>query len=275
MLLSNKLLLTLTVAAADVFSQTFSKCNPLKTRGCPPNAAFGKKLASCNLTRDVCGVFTPTGGTFGSRGAVFKIDKESDAPTIETPKFIFFGKLDVVMQAAPGRGIITSAVLQSDDLDEIDWEFIGGDNARVQTNYFSKGNVSTYDRGQFHAVSNPTGSSHKYTLEWTSAKVVWSIDDKPVRTLLAADCRDDTSSGFPQTPMQIKLGTWVAGKRGSAQGTIDWAGGYVDWKQKPFVAYYRDVVITDYAGGDAPGKDAKRYVYGDNTGRRQSIKVQQ
>lgn len=41
------------------------------------------------------------------------------APTIATGKYIFFGRVDVEVQAAPGVGIVTSAVLQSDTLDEV------------------------------------------------------------------------------------------------------------------------------------------------------------
>lgn len=102
---------------------------------------------------------------------------------------------------------------------------------------------------------------------------MWSIDGRPVRTLLAKDCPPGPA-GFPQTPMQIKLGTWVAGKQGNAQGTVDWAGGYADWSRKPFVAFYKSVTITDYAGGDGPGRAARQYVYGDKSGTWQSIRVQ-
>ena len=45
------------------------------------------------------------------------------------------------MRAAPGTGIVSSAILQSDDLDEIDWEWIGGSSTKAQSNYFGKGNV--------------------------------------------------------------------------------------------------------------------------------------
>ncbi|EFY99496.1 glycoside hydrolase family 16 protein [Metarhizium robertsii] len=278
-MLSSTIATFLAIAAADVvLGQSFSRCNPQLRDGCPPDSAFGIQQASCDLVQGTCGVFTPSAGTttitHGVSGAAFKIEEQRDAPTIETPKYIFFGKFEVHIQAAPGAGIVTSAVLQSDDLDEIDWEFIGSDNARVQTNYFSKGNTSTYDRGKFHAVSNPTGSAHRYTIEWTKTHLVWSIDGEPVRTLLAKDCKAGTSSGFPQTPMQIKLGTWVAGKPGSAQGTIDWAGGYADWSKKPFVAYYKSVTITDYAGGDGPGRAATQYVYVNKTGTWESIQVQ-
>ena len=51
---------------------------------------------------------------------------------------LHFGYVEVVMKAAPGVGIISSIVLQSDNLDEVDWEWIGGVDSRVQQNYFGK-----------------------------------------------------------------------------------------------------------------------------------------
>lgn len=44
------------------------------------------------------------------------------------------------LKAAPGTGIVSSAILQSDDLDELDWEWLGGTDyaSKVQTNYFGK-----------------------------------------------------------------------------------------------------------------------------------------
>jgi beta-glucanase (GH16 family) len=82
------------------------------------------------------------------KGARFTILSDDHAPTLTSHKYLFFGKIEVVMQAAPGAGIVSSIVLQSDDLDEIDWEWIGNDPDRVQSNYYSKGNTTTFDRGQ-------------------------------------------------------------------------------------------------------------------------------
>jgi hypothetical protein len=58
---------------------------------------------------------------YGSNGAEFIMSKETDAPTITSNWYIFFGKVDLVIQAAPGTGIVSSFVMESDDLDEIDW----------------------------------------------------------------------------------------------------------------------------------------------------------
>ena len=52
---------------------------------------------------------------------MFTIAKKGDAPTIESKFSIFFGELEVKMTTAPGTGIVSTIVLESDDLDEIDW----------------------------------------------------------------------------------------------------------------------------------------------------------
>lgn len=208
---------------------------------------------------------------FDDKGAHFIINKESDAPTIRSDNYLFFGRVEVVMQAAAGQGVVTSAVLQSDDLDEIDWEFVGGDDTQVQTNYFYKGDTTTYDRGAYHPVANPLTSYHTYVIEWNSQAVNWIINGAVVRTLVAADVGDN----YPQTPMQVKLGTWVAGGKNTAEGTVQWAGGYTDFKKAPFEAYYKSVKIVDYAGKDSADQNpgAKEYVYGDKTGSWESIVV--
>lgn len=54
-------------------------------------------------------------------GAEFTISEQGDAPTIESEFYIFFGHVDVKMRAANGTGIVSTWILESDDLDEIDW----------------------------------------------------------------------------------------------------------------------------------------------------------
>ncbi|KAF4975875.1 hypothetical protein FZEAL_7398 [Fusarium zealandicum] len=261
-------------AAPLVSGQTSTLCNPLTT-SCPADPAFGKDTVHCDFTKGPCSAFETLGGTsveYGAKGAVFTIAGAGTAPTIATGKFLFFGRVDIEVQASPGVGIVTSAVLQSNDLDEIDWEWLGGDNAQVQTNYFSKGDVSTYDRGAFHPVENPTGQFHLYSIEWTSKAVVWSINHTPVRTLTYEEAKG--GSGFPQTPMQVKLGTWTGGSPDASEGTVIWAGGLADYSQGPFVGYYKSISVVDYAGGDAPTtKSVREYIYGDHSGSHQSIRV--
>lgn len=56
---------------------------------------------------------------YTSSGAEFTINKKGNAPTIQSNWYIFFGRVEVHLKAAPGTGVISSAVLLSDALDEV------------------------------------------------------------------------------------------------------------------------------------------------------------
>ncbi|TQV94366.1 hypothetical protein V2A60_002601 [Cordyceps javanica] len=259
-------------AVSLVSGQTFSECNPLK-KTCNPDPAFGKEGASCDFTTGPCDAFKAMAGKdvkFDSKGALASMDGPRQAPTLRSDKYLFFGRIDIEMQAAPGKGIISSIVLQSDTLDEIDFEHIGSDDKQVQSNYFYKGDTTTYDRGGFHPVNDPFGVMHTYSFEWTPDKIDWIINGAVVRTLTRAAVGDN----YPQSPMQVKLGAWVAGFEGNDPGTIAWSGGIADFSNGPSTAIYKSIKIVDYAGGSsATDKDVKEYVYSDNSGSASSIKV--
>ena len=175
---------------------------------------------------------------------------------------IFGGYVEVVLKAAPGAGIVSSFVLQSDTLDEIDWEMIGSDVAQVQSNYFGKGNTTTYDRGQYHPVPPPQQTFIKYAVNWTMDSTVFLLNDQPVRTLNFADAVG--GANYPQTPMNIRLGNWIAGQEGNSPGTIEWAGGIADLAQAPFDMYVQSVRVINYS-------PAASYKYSDQSGSWQSI----
>jgi hypothetical protein len=126
-----------------VAAQTWTNCNPLNTT-CPNNPALGTNHTFIfNQSSTVTNTFNITSGAlvYGSQGTEFTINKQGDSPTIQSLWHIMFGSVSVVMKAATGTGIISSIVLESDDLDEIDWEFMGGNATHAETNYFGKGMV--------------------------------------------------------------------------------------------------------------------------------------
>lgn len=208
--------------------------------------------------------FTATGSSdmifYKSDGAHFRIEKTNDAPTITSNFYIMYGKLDVVLRAAPGAGIVSSLVLLSDVLDEIDWEWIGSDINQAQSNYFGKGNTKTYDRGAFHPVKHQ--EFHDYGIEWTPQFIKWSIDGTVVRTLTPDQVKGDF---YPQTPMQIKVGSWSGGDPKNAKGVIEWAQGPTDYSKGPFDMIVKSIKIQDYSTG-------KYYYYSDRTGSSASIR---
>jgi hypothetical protein len=84
--------------------------------GCPADTALGKAV-NIDFAQGASDSFTAQGNpTYDSNGASFTVRKSGDSPTITSKWYIMFGKVDVVLKAAPGQGIVSSFVMQSDDL---------------------------------------------------------------------------------------------------------------------------------------------------------------
>ncbi|KAK1763874.1 glycoside hydrolase family 16 protein [Phialemonium atrogriseum] len=253
--------------AHAVRGQTSTDCNPTE-KTCPSDDGLSTSSASVDFTSGASADWTVTNGAVGysSSGAAFTINKQGDAPTIQTNFYIFFGSVSVVMRSAPGTGIVSSAILESDDLDEIDWEWLGGAAGEVQTNYFGKGNTTTYDRGTTVGVpgGNAESTSHNYTIVWNKEQTIWYIDGSPVRTLAYADAVG--GKNYPQTPMRIRLGIWAGGDSNNPPGTIEWAGGVTDYSQGPFTMFVERVDITNF-------NPAASYSFGDQSGSWESIQI--
>ncbi|KAI9781899.1 MAG: hypothetical protein M1816_002163 [Peltula sp. TS41687] len=243
-------------------TQSFSNCNPLTSGGCSPDPALGRAV-SVDLTQGASDSFTVQGNpTFDSNGASFTIGRAGDAPQINSKFYIMFGRLDITLKAAPGAGIVSSVVMQSDVLDEIDWEWLGAGPDEVQSNYFGKGQTTTYNRGAFHPDPGSQSSFKTYTIDWTANQIVWQIDGQTVRALRLQDA---APGQYPQTPMQIKIGAWSGGDAGNnAPGTIAWARGPTDFSQGPFTMQVKALTVTDYSTGS-------QYVYKGQDGTWQSI----
>ena len=109
-------------------AQTWTSCNPLNRTDCPADLAL-EMNHTYDITQSSAGsTWNTTAGNVqysSESGAAFTVANRGDAPTIQTKFYIFFGEVEVWMKAATGQGIISSIVLESDDLDEVDWEFTG------------------------------------------------------------------------------------------------------------------------------------------------------
>jgi beta-glucanase (GH16 family) len=251
--------------AGTTFAQTSTTCDPTK-KSCPDDPALGKSVFY-DMTKGAPQDFTVSTGaapTFDNTGAVFTISKSMQSPTMSSKWYMMFGHYDVVMKAAPGQGIVSSLVLLSDDLDEVDWEFLGSDDKQVQSNYYGKGNTEVYDRGaNLSAAAGTQDDFHTYSIDWTADHITWSIDGQVLRTLTPETADKDQ---YPQSPMQLKIGSWPAGDPSQPKGTIEWAGGPVDYSKGPFTMTVKSIKAIDYSTGES-------YSYGDQSGTWQSIQA--
>lgn len=265
----SSLLVGAATLAPSVFAQTWTNCNPLNTT-CPNDPALGiNHTFVFNSSSSVTDTFNITAGSlvYGSNGTQFTVNKKGDSPTIQSQFYIFFGSVSVIMQAAMGQGIISSIVLESDDLDEVDWEFLGGNGTHAETNYFGKGNTTAYDRAIYYPLpdqSDPRTGFHNYTVYWTSDQLQWYIDGTLVRTLPYAAANGGRN--YPQTPMTVRLGIWAGGDSANPNGTIEWAGGLTDYSKGPYTMIVQSAQINDFSTGSA-------YQWTDKTGDWTSIKA--
>ncbi|KAG6009530.1 hypothetical protein E4U21_002166 [Claviceps maximensis] len=252
---------TALVFSGGVFGQTWSKCNPLQsTLGMTVDVDFRKGPVNS---------FAASGSPSYSTtdGVSFSVSRGGDAPQLQSLFSIMFGRVDITMRAAPGAGIVSSLVLESDDLDEIDMEWLGSDPDEMQSNYFGKGQTTTYNRGRFHAVPGTQTRWITYTVDWTSERIAWIVDGRVVREQRADDGDAAVRSQYPQTPMQVKFGAWAGGDPATnAPGTVQWARGPTDFSKGPFSMLVKGVVVADYSTG-------KQYRYTDTSGSWRSVEA--
>ena len=119
----------------------------------------------------------------------------------------------------------------SDVKDEIDYEFVGKDLHTAQTNIYWQALPYYSNTGNITNLTDTFENWHTYEVDWQPDQIVWSVDGVVKRTKTRASTWNSTSGfyNYPQTPARVQLSIWPGGASTLAQGTIDWAGGPIDW----------------------------------------------
>lgn len=130
-------------------------------------------------------------------------------------------------------------------------------------------------------VSDTAGSTHEYCIDWQEDQLTWSVDGKVGRTQKRSDSWNATAGRFdyPQTPSRVMLSLWPAGLPSNGKGTIDWAGGEIDWNSKymtngMYGALVTEVTVDCY---DAPSgiksTGSKSYKYTDKNPTNNTVEI--
>ncbi|ODH52428.1 hypothetical protein GX48_01491 [Paracoccidioides brasiliensis] len=213
---------------------------------------------------------------------ILTMPKESVGTLIANNHYVWYGKVSAKMRTSRGAGVVSAFILMSDVKDEIDFEFIGADLQTAQTNWYFQG-VIDYTNGQNVSVDGNTYSQeHTYEIDWKPDSITWSIDGKPRRTLKKKDTLNKKTNQyhFPQSPSRVQLSLWPGGQASNAKGTIDWAGGLIDWNHQDiknngyFYSIFSEVTIECYdppAGAKIEGD--KSYIYTDKAGTEDTVKI--
>ena len=123
---------------------------------------------------------------------------------------------------------------------------------------------------------------HTYEIDWQPDQLTWAVDGNVMRTLKKSDTFNKTTNQYhyPQTPARVQLSLWPAGSAKNGQGTIDWAGGLINWhsvdvqKNGYYYAMFQDVKVQCYdapEGANVTG--SKSYLYTSKDGINSSISV--
>lgn len=117
-----------------------------------------------------------------------------------------FGRYEVVMQAAPGSGVVSSFFTHTDATfgdphDEIDIEFLGNNTRQIHANVFADGktNGSIYIDLPFDAAEE----AHLYAFDWQPDAITWFVDGVAKKTVTSAE------RPIPQNPGRIIMNIWT------------------------------------------------------------------
>ncbi|CAI6334679.1 unnamed protein product [Periconia digitata] len=205
---------------------------------------------------------------YKEEGLLLTMSEDSSGTLLASTFYVWYGKMCASMTSSQGKGVVTAFIMMSDVKDEIDFEWIGTDINTVQSNYYSQG-VTDYTNTKNLTVSGGTLDFHDYCIDWSPEELKWEIDGKEVRSVKKSETWNSTANHFdyPQTPSRIMISLWPAGKAGNAKGTVDWAGGEIDWNS-PYMtngfynAGIRDVTVECYdppSGAKKGGSKSYKY----------------
>lgn len=192
------------------------------------------------------------------------IDTHNDALLLQMPngtsgtvvsstEYLWYGKITAKLKTSRGGGVVTAFILFSDVQDEIDYEAVGYNLTSIESNFYSLG-ITDYENSDAYNLSSTFKNYHTYEVDWQEEKIVWSIDGNKLRTLTKSDTWNDTTNryDFPQTPSRIQFSLWPGGASSNSKGTIEWAGGAVDWNSEDmqdygyYYAYLKEVTVQPY-----------------------------
>jgi len=196
---------------------------------------------------------------------VLLLTEQNGGTRISSTRYVHYGTITARLKTGRWKGIVTAFITMSDIKDEIDWEFPGTAVTEAQSNFFWQGIIPPQTDGQTHkGLSDTFANYHDYTIDWQPDTLTFLIDGKPVRTVKR------TNERYPTTPARVQLSLWPAGISSSPPGTVQWAGGMINWNDPDYKSagnFYARVqsVTVKCADPTRPGVNITSYVYGANT----------
>ncbi|CAN3374479.1 hypothetical protein DIURU_000646 [Diutina rugosa] len=202
---------------------------------------------------------------------------------VSSTKYFWYGNVKVNMKTSRGAGVVSAFIVFSDVQDEIDFEMVGSDLTGPQSNYYYHAELD-YKNAKRADVSDTFENYHEYQIDWQENEINWYIDGNLVRTLKKEDTlKEDGKYHFPQTPSRVQFSLWPGGDASQGQGTIEWAGGPIDWNSQDiqdkgyYYAYVKDVDVqcndlpSDLKRVGSGSGDYNAFIYTDKAGTSNDV----
>ncbi|OHE96543.1 glycosyl hydrolase family 16 [Colletotrichum orchidophilum] len=208
---------------------------------------------------------------YNNEAVLLTMPVKSVGTVLATSTYLWYGSVSATIRTSRGPGVVTAFILYGDVKDEIDYEWVGADLEMSQTNYYFQG-IPKYDQSGNISLSDTFNNWHTYEIEWTPDEIRWMVDGQVGRTKKRSDTWNATAQqwDYPQTPARVQLSIWPGGAATNAKGTIDWAGGPINWEHEDiknngyFYAMVKDVEINCYNAKSGPGTNSKKSYYYNN-----------
>lgn len=200
---------------------------------------------------------------------VLAMPKNSGGTVVSSTHAVWYGKVSVKMKTSHLAGVITSFILYSGVQDEIDFEWVGSDLDTTQTNFYWNGVLNWHNSANI-TTHDTFDDYHIYEIDWHEDYLTWSVDGVVGRTLFKNATFNATTNEYqyPQTPSKIDISIWPGGNATNPTGTIEWAGGEINWDADDikdpgyYYAILKEVNVTCYATPDEAQKNGtKSYEY--------------
>jgi len=135
--------------------------------------------------------------------------------------------------------------------------------------------------GKNISTTNTVENMHTYTFDWTPEQLSWAIDGETFRTVKKSDTfnKTDNTYHYPQTPARVQLSLWPAGLSTNGKGTIDWAGGLINWNSPDmqngyYYARVKEVDIQCYSPPPGTSKHGdSAYYYTNKAGIQADVAI--
>ncbi|KAJ2848630.1 putative glycosidase CRH2 [Coemansia brasiliensis] len=213
-------------------------------------------------TNKFLSVFEPNNVAVENGNMVLKMTY--DAPnnkgfgaTAKASSTIHYGRVTArIKTASVATGVVTSFIIINEQTgDEIDFEWVGKDPAQVQTNYYYQKELD-YTKMTAYSMADTSAEYHDYTIDWSEDRIVWLVDNQPIRELKRQDTFDPQSNvyKYPTSESRVSFGIWDGGNSG-AQGTQEWSGYPTPWTPSTVYQAFVDSVTIECAGGSSKPSD--------------------